>query len=49
VGLALFVGGLGALGFSMARNLTEAIIAQALLGLSCAPLLMGLMHFIGQQ
>ena len=49
VGLALFVGGLSALGFSMARNLTEAIIAQALLGLSCAPLLMGLMHFIGQQ
>jgi predicted MFS family arabinose efflux permease len=49
VGLALFAGGLGALGFSMARNLTEAIIAQALLGISCAPLLMGLMHFIGQQ
>jgi predicted MFS family arabinose efflux permease len=49
VGLALFAGGLGALGFSMARNLTEAIFAQALLGVSCAPLLMGLMHFIGQR
>jgi predicted MFS family arabinose efflux permease len=49
VGLALFAGALGALGFSMARNLTEAIIAQALLGVSCAPLLMGLMHFIGQR
>lgn len=45
----LGVGALSAIGFVMARNGAVAMLAQMGLGLACAPVFMGLLHYASEQ
>ncbi|AJG24243.1 MFS transporter [Cupriavidus basilensis] len=47
--LLLAIGAVSAVVFSLAPNGTVAMLAQAGLGLACAPVFMGLLHFASEQ